>query len=141
MQIKTYNLNQVSQLQQLTSSGGKAYQSEEKEINGDVSISYAGRQAEKNWLSIAGEYDVTNITDNERIAMTNDLLNGKLISPEEGLSLIAPISMNHDNNEKVNYLNIQERNLNFSKSNGASHEQIDLLQRTVDILKKIHTLV
>ncbi len=105
-----------------------------------VRISSAGRNAEHNWQAIADKYDVTNISTYERGAMTAELLENKLISSTEGLSLMAPLSINANPETKINFLDIMQKGFEAAKSNGTSQKQIELMKSTVNTLHQLHAL-
>lgn len=105
-----------------------------------VSLSAPGRTAEGKWLTIAGKYDVTNISTRERGAMGSELAENGLISSLEGMALMAPLSMDDDLDTKVNFLEISRESLEVAKSNGASAKQVELQESVVKILEELHGL-
>jgi len=143
MQInQTTQASSIYQLQSQRSVTPKTYDNNTstQAISDQVSISSAGRNAEAKWQAIADKYDVTNISTHERGAMTNELMENKLISSTEALTMMAPISMNHDPETKVNFLDLTKKGLEFAKSNGAPQKQIELMERVANILEQLHGL-
>lgn len=111
-----------------------------KPTDKNVSISSAGENAEKNWQAIAKKYDTTSITDNERASMVTELSEKKLISSEQAMVMVAPLSINHNPEQKVNFLQIQKQNLEFSQNKGIPNKKIDLLQSVIGILENINDM-
>ena len=110
------------------------------ETGDQVSLSAPGRTAEGKWLTIAGKYDVTNISTRERGAMGSELAENNLISSLEGMALMAPLSMDDDLDTKVNFLEMSREGLAAAKSNGASAKQVELQESVVKILEELHGL-
>jgi len=143
MQINN-NLHNYHAVQTNHLSGSQHNNSEAKTtpqtIVNKVSISNTARNADNNWLKIAQKYDVTNLSSHERGEMTRELVNSGVISSDIGLALVAPISVGHDPNTKVDYLRLTEDNLNFHKSHTSSGKQTILLERTLTVLEKLYNL-
>lgn len=114
--------------------------SSDKTNTDSVSLSHAGKYAEKNWQAIAAKYDVTNISTHERGEMAADLMNAGLMPPGIGIALVAPIGLNHDPNTKIDFLDASRQSLSFGKAHGAPQEQILLMEKTVSLLEKIKAL-
>lgn len=114
--------------------------SSDKVDTDSVSLSHAGKYAEKNWQAIAEKYDVTNISTHERGEMAADLMNAGLMPPGIGIALVVPIGINHDPNTKIDFLDASRQSLSFGKAHGAPQEQTLLMQKTVNLLEKIKAL-
>ena len=112
----------------------------QKSSDVSVTLSETGKNAEKKWLEIANKYDVTNISTNERSTMTGELLNNGLISSPEAMVLVAPISINHDPTTKINFLEQTRQGLDFAKNNGATQKQIELWEKSLEVLEQLNTL-
>ena len=107
----------------------------QKSSDVSVTLSETGKNAEKKWLD-----DVTNISTNERSTMTGELLNNGLISSPEAMVLVAPISINHDPTTKINFLEQTRQGLDFAKNNGATQKQIELWEKSLEVLEQLNTL-
>ena len=92
------------------------------------------------WQTIANKYDVTNISTNERAAMTQELLDNQFISNDVGLTMMAPLSMNENMNQKVDYLKITRDSYEFLSKRGGDPKQLELLKQSLETLERLHSL-
>ena len=111
-----------------------------KNLNDTVNISNAGLNATANWQKVENNYDVSNLSLNETANMMSSLIDSKLMSATDGLTLMAPPRMNFSPETKFNLLATQEKSLAFAKENGGSVEGIGQQERVVDILKSLQEL-
>jgi len=134
--------NPIYPLQHAVSSlpGNSAELIHNKNLNDTINISNAGVNATANWQKIANNYDVNNLSLNETANMMSSLIDSQLMSPADGLTLMAPPSMNFAPETKFNLLATQEKSLAFAKENGGSVEGIRQQERVVDMLKNLQEL-
>ncbi len=85
---------------------------------------------------IAGQYNVTNLSGNERLALTQDLRDNGLISNDVMMAMVAPLGVNEDMNAKTNYLKTMKDSLEFLSKQGDSR-QIEIQKQVVDILEQL----
>ncbi len=134
--------NSIYQMQNRLSnaSNNSAAPIQSKTINDTVSISSAGLNAKDNWQRVANDYDVTNISQNEIVGMTSELMDNGLISSRDGLHLMAPRSVDNDPEVKYDLLASMRESLAFAKENGGSAEELKIIERSVDILESLQDL-
>jgi len=94
---------------------------------------------------IASRYDVTNLSENERIAMSQELFDNQLISPfqyavmsfpmEEAVSNFPGYEGHYDPNQKVNYLQQSIDQFDFAKSAGASTQELQTREKLITFLE------
>ena len=87
--------------------------------------------------SIASKYDVTNLSGNERVSLSQELRDNGLISSGAHLALVAPLSMNEDLSAKTNYLETTREAFEFALQHGVSGEQLAIQKEQLDILEKL----
>jgi hypothetical protein len=105
-----------------------------------VTISKSGLNAESKWQEAANQYNPRNMSYHELGKMSSALeLNG-LITPQEGLALRAPPSMNFDPNEKYDTLALAKKSVAFDQSLGATGKDAQLRGRALQILETIQDL-
>jgi len=110
-----------------------------------VSISNRAKDLAGIEREIASRYDVTNLSENERIAMSHELLDNKLITPaqhavmsfpiEEAVSHMPGYEGTYDPNKKVDYLQQQIAQLSFARSGGASSQELQSREELISLLE------
>jgi len=113
-----------------------------------VSISSNSKALARKEQEIASRYDVTNLSENERIAMATELLDNKLISPTQHAVMSFPIQEmashwpgyegTYDPDEKVNYLQQSIDQLAFAKNGGASAQELQQREATIALLGNLN---
>ena len=106
----------------------------------NVTISDAGYSAEAEWQKIANKYDVTNISTNERAAMAQELSDNHLVSNDVLLFMVAPLSMNENRDQKVNYLSMMRESFEVASNMGVSGKQLELQKERLSILERLNNL-
>lgn len=101
--------------------------------NEQVTISAAGHSAGERWQFVASQYDVTDISTNERASMAGKLRKNNLISAEQQLRLTAPLSINDDLSTKVDYLTMIKESREVA-------EKIPAALKSLKILEHLHEL-
>ena len=133
----------IYQMQNNTSNNSK-YTSDtitkNKTTSDTAGISNEGLNAKSNWKETANNYDVTNMSKNEAGNMVSNLMDNKLISPADGLYLMAPTSMNQDPEVKYDLLASMRKRLASAIENGSSQEQIKNTEKALSILEKLQEL-
>jgi len=109
-------------------------------VNNQVKISDAGKNAASSWQSIADKYDLNNISRNERVALATELSNNSLISSDQAMHMIAPLSMNEPGDTKVNFKNIVETSLSNAKAEGGNIKQVNLIENLLSTLNLLDDL-
>lgn len=106
-----------------------------------VSISPAGKNAEKKWQEIANKYDVTNMSQTEVGKMTKELHDNKLIPNDVLLHMLAPASMNQDPDQKYDVLSQMRISLEFAESTNADPIHIEKQKQVVNVFEQLHGLL
>jgi hypothetical protein len=101
---------------------------------------------EMKWEEIGQKYDITNISENERLDLADDLFKNKLISEEQHLMMsfslkninelkIDGVTVNP--NKKYDHLAATEYLLDTSVNGGATKDGINFVKETLDIFAKL----
>lgn len=88
---------------------------------------------------IAGEYDVTNLSGYERVAMSQDLRDASLIQNDVMMTMIAPLSIGENMNDKTDFLSTIENAVEFLTNSG-NLEQAEIHKKALDILERLNSL-
>ena len=100
----------------------------------------AQRPGTARWQTIANKYDVTSISTKERAAMTQELLDNQFISNDVGLTMMAPLSINENIYQKVDYLSIARNSYEFLSNRGGDPKQLELLKQSLETLEHLNVL-
>ena len=113
-----------------------------------VNISDAAKEMSNIEQDIASRYDVTNMTESERVSMANELFDNDLITQRQHSVMSLPFQSflaektgtmdTYDPNEKFNYLQQRIDQLSFTKSSGASTQEMELDEGIVSILENLN---
>ncbi|NTS78503.1 hypothetical protein HR060_16795 [Catenovulum sp. SM1970] len=98
-----------------------------------ISISLAGKSAEGKWQVIAGEYNVKNISTNERASMTQKLRQSNLISAEQHLRLMAPLNIKDNLSTRVDYLTMIRESREVAEGVPAAIKSLKILEHLNDL--------
>lgn len=110
-----------------------------------VSISNQAKELASIERDIASRYDVTNLSENERIAMSQELFANKLITPtqhavmsfpiEEAASNMPGYEGSYNPDKKINYLQQQIAQLSFARNGGASSQELQSREGVISLLE------
>jgi|GEM_PF-1490746 len=99
---------------------------------------------------IASRYDVTNLSENERIAMAGELFDNNLISPaqyavmsfpmQEAVSRWPGYEGTVDPDRKENFLQQSIDQLGFAKGANASAQEIQSRESVISLLENLHSI-
>lgn len=143
-QIQSRDFDSAQVLPEITSSNSKLNLSQ----TDTVTISNNANELEGIQREIASRYDVTNLSENERLAMAHELLDNKLITPTQHAVMSFPIQemVSHwpgyegtfDPNKKTNYLQQSIDQLAFANSGNASTQEIQSREELISLLGNLN---
>lgn len=134
--------SQQSSIQPVSSAYSQAsgtHSTEAVKSSDSVQISKEGLNAMQKWQDIANKYDVNNITTDERLKMTTELVEAGLVSTEVGLHLAAPRSINEGPNDRSDFLTEMKASLAFDRAH-SSAEHIRNKTKAINILEQLKSL-
>lgn len=138
---------QTIQQQQQTSRLPVNTQSTTQTAASTTSISEGAQQLQLKELDIANKYDVTNMSEDERISMSKELLEDLIIGIDEFAVMSFPMDKMRDNmgiaynkGEKINLVEQFTNSLAVAKQQGASAQEISIREDLVSIVKNLSKL-
>lgn len=105
-----------------------------------VKISNEGHKAQAKWQEIAAQYDVTDLSTNERVEMAGQLQKNGLIPDDIMIFMVMPSSMNTDLNQKEDFLGAIKESFEMEKSSGLGQKQLEMRIKSIEILEHLHEL-
>ena len=103
----------------------------------NVTISVAGQNADSKMKEIGSKYDITNMSTDERAALSQELRDNQLISNDVMLFMMAPLSMNEDTSQKVNYLELMRDSFEFASRTTTDPEQLEIQRQHLHVLEQL----
>lgn len=132
--IYTRNEPQVMQV----NSSVKSVQNDQSTISNEAQTLNAVEQR------IANSYDVTNITEDERINLAKELHDNGLIGLDEFAVMSFPLNQVRDNmginyskNEAINLVEQYSQSLTVAKQNGASAKELQIRDNLLTAIKSL----
>lgn len=142
-QIQSSSLKPIQNQQQVSSVSNAVNAVKTDSIN----ISHNAKELAEIEREISSRYDVTNLSENERIAMSKELLDNKLISPGQHAVMSFPMQAqvstwpgyeeSYDSNKKVDYLQQSIDQSAFAKSAGASSQELHSREQVISLLENL----
>jgi len=107
--------------------------------NSSISISPEANQASLKMSNIAQKYDVNDLSQRERIFMTEELMHSGLIHSGVGVHLIAPTSMYEKLDDRSDFLTGMKESLKVDTAPLNSEHMKNKL-KAINILEELKTL-
>ena len=136
MYISGNNLTPINQITSVQNKSNSLNNPAVDRREDELSISIEGRNALNKVRELGNKYNVNDISQKERLELTEELMQGGLINSGTGLHLIAPTSMNEKPSDRSDFLNSMKESLLVDK-NPLNSEHMQNKLKAIKVLEDL----